>query len=417
MALNRRVSLNDPEEDAIRRRQRLADSLMQQSVDPIQIQNYQGIQAPIPVTEGLNKVLAGALGGYEDKRATQEGEDLRTRRKDEAAKYVKALDGWTNPDAGTPGNEAPAQVPLTPDARKQLLLQGLTSDNERVQGAAGTLYSSDQQEAQQKRALEAQQAAAQAAYQNQVNLRGIPQAAPPAQVLPPDVEAQRIRMAQAGVKQNEMPSSLQEWAAFQKMSPEQQTQYLTMKRANPAINLGGSQQIINPANPGGAPIANIPTTLKPGEEPAVRGAQSEASAVGTGAGNAQVQASNQARGAGKTLGLLDGVEDLIDKSVGSGAGAAAAAAGNFVGSSSEAADATAALKVLQGNIMLAMPRMEGPQSDRDTQLYRDNAAQLAEPIPASQRKKAVAEIRRIQEKYKSAGTNAPSKADDPLGLR
>lgn len=395
MALNRRVSLNNPEEDAIRRRQQLSDALMKQSIDPIQIQNYQGIQAPIPVTEGLNKILAGALGGYEDKRATQEGEDLRTRRKDEASKYVKALDGWTNPDAvGASGNEAPAQVPLSGDDRKRLLLQGLTSDNDRVQGAASTLYAQDNQ-----------------APKTVTTAEGI-------FILKPDgTTGERLGTPFNSSGNGMGPMNVQEYEYFKKLSPDEQTHYLTVKRANNPMNLGGSYQFANPANPAGPAIASVPTTLKPGDVPATRESQAEAAAVGTGTGQATVAASNRARGAERTLDILDGVETLIDKSTSSGAGAARDAAGNLIGQSSNAADATAALKVIQGNVMLAMPRMEGPQSDRDTQLYRENAAKLAEPIPASQRKAAVAEIRRIQEKYKAEGPKAPNKADDPLGLR
>ena len=54
------------------------------------------------------------------------------------------------------------------------------------------------------------------------------------------------------------PSNVQEWEYFSQLPPEQQTQYLTMKRANSPLNLGNQFVTQDPANPGatiGAPIA------------------------------------------------------------------------------------------------------------------------------------------------------------------
>jgi len=53
------------------------------------------------------------------------------------------------------------------------------------------------------------------------------------------------------------PSSVREWEYYNSLSPEQQTQYLTMKRANPALNAGTQYVYGDPANPGqttGVPI-------------------------------------------------------------------------------------------------------------------------------------------------------------------
>jgi hypothetical protein len=46
------------------------------------------------------------------------------------------------------------------------------------------------------------------------------------------------------------PASIQEWNTFSAMTPEQQTQYLIMKRANPYLDLGTGYQAANPAQPG-----------------------------------------------------------------------------------------------------------------------------------------------------------------------
>lgn len=54
------------------------------------------------------------------------------------------------------------------------------------------------------------------------------------------------------------PSNVQEWEYYSQLSPEQQSQYLTMKRANSPLNIGTGFVTQDPANPGttiGAPIA------------------------------------------------------------------------------------------------------------------------------------------------------------------
>lgn len=84
------------------------------------------------------------------------------------------------------------------------------------------------------------------------------------------------------------PSSLQEWDAFNRMSPEDQARYLTMKRATPTLNLGGTQVQLDPAR--GGVMHEYPVTLKPGETPAIKREQSEQAAIGSAVGKAQGEA-------------------------------------------------------------------------------------------------------------------------------
>lgn len=62
----------------------------------------------------------------------------------------------------------------------------------------------------------------------------------------------------AGAPSGDAPSSVQEWEYYSKLPPELQSQYLTMKRSNPALNIGTGFVTPDQANPGqviGAPIA------------------------------------------------------------------------------------------------------------------------------------------------------------------
>lgn len=100
------------------------------------------------------------------------------------------------------------------------------------------------------------------------------------------------------------------------------------------------------------------------------------------------------------LGLLDEVDKLIPKATGSLAGAGVDQAARFFGASTSGAEATAQLKTLQGALIGKMPKMSGPQSDKDVQLYREMAGQVADPtIPRSTRQAAADTIRSLNEKY------------------
>ncbi|MFW2078816.1 hypothetical protein ACG94X_14065 [Acinetobacter sp. ULE_I010] len=97
--------------------------------------------------------------------------------------------------------------------------------------------------------------------------------------------------------------------------------------------------------------------------------------------------------------LLKQAEGLIPNSTHSGIGERMDTTASFFGRSPNGADNLAALKALQGSLVMMMPRMEGPQSDKDVQLYREMAGRLGEPIPVSQRLEAIKAIRDINEKY------------------
>lgn len=108
----------------------------------------------------------------------------------------------------------------------------------------------------------------------------------------------------------------------------------------------------------------------------------------------------QAAAAAKINPILDEAEGLIDQATGSYLGTGRDYAARAFGSSTKGADATARLKVLEGSLMLAQPRMEGPQSDKDVALYRQMAAQIGDPtVPASQKKAAMQTLRSLYARY------------------
>lgn len=79
---------------------------------------------------------------------------------------------------------------------------------------------------------------------------------------------------------------------------------------------------------------------------------------------------------------------LIDQSTGSGAGALVDMGASFFGKSTPGAVAAGRMAPIFDMALKMVPRFEGPQSDKDTQSYKDAAGQLANPATPNETKKA-----------------------------
>lgn len=140
--------------------------------------------------------------------------------------------------------------------------------------------------------------------------------------------------------------------------------------------------------------------------------EAQATAEGTAEGAARGAILSRALKADGIEDILDIAEPLIDEATGSGTGAARDKLAAFFGVSTTGAQATAELLPLQAAIMLNQPRMEGPQSDRDVQLYREAAGQLGDPnVPNATKKAAIRTIRRLQQQYKNNPAGAGGEAN------
>lgn len=120
--------------------------------------------------------------------------------------------------------------------------------------------------------------------------------------------------------------------------------------------------------------------------------------------------------ANDAIALIDQAEKLISRSTGSYAGAGIDLAAQVLGVSTPGAQAAAQLKALQGALVSKMPKMSGPQSDKDVQLYREMAGQVGDPtIPAATKMAALQTIREIQERYAGMqpGASRPKPPEAP----
>lgn len=92
---------------------------------------------------------------------------------------------------------------------------------------------------------------------------------------------------------------------------------------------------------------------------------------------------------------------LISQSTGSGLGRAYDVGAGFFGNAPEGAIAAAKLAPIADMVLKMVPRFEGPQSDKDTQSYKEAAGQLANPnLPTKLRQEAGKEILRLMKERK-----------------
>jgi hypothetical protein len=117
---------------------------------------------------------------------------------------------------------------------------------------------------------------------------------------------------------------------------------------------------------------------------------------------------------------------LLEKSTGSGFGRMVDASAAFVGKATEGAKAAASLAPIADLVLKMVPRFEGPQSDKDTQSYKEAAGQLADSgLPNETRKDAAKVILRLMKERKDqfgmsdqvGGSGAGGAPSDPLGIR
>jgi len=114
--------------------------------------------------------------------------------------------------------------------------------------------------------------------------------------------------------------------------------------------------------------------------------------------------------------ILDQARPLLDTATGSYAGAAADQLARAFGVSTEGAQSAAQLKALQGALVSKMPKMSGPQSDKDVLLYREMAGQIGDPtIPADQRRAAMKTVEDLNLKYLPVASDAAAYQALPSG--
>lgn len=209
-------------------------------------------------------------------------------------------------------------------------------------------------------------------------------------------EWKRIAAAKPAV-----PAGIQEYEYFSKLTPEEQQKFLSIQRSPVVPQVGqynGGLALIDRVNKSVTPLS---TAESEGQAAATKARlESEAKGIGSAVGDAKGALQKKAINAMNVIEMVDLADPLVEVATGSGPGAAADKVAGFFGKSLDGDQAIAQLQILQANMMLNMPRMEGPQSDRDAMLYKEAAGQIGDPTAPRERKKAALKtIRDLQQKY------------------
>lgn len=137
--------------------------------------------------------------------------------------------------------------------------------------------------------------------------------------------------------------------------------------------------------------------------------------------NAKEKAKDETKSgdAREVLSLLNDATALIPEATSSGMGNAVDAGLGFFGKSTGGADAAARMKVIGGLLTSKMPKMSGPQSDKDVALYKEMAGKLGDPtVPVSQKQAAAQQIYEINKRYAhlNTGQDAPAAPTAPVAV-
>ena len=110
-----------------------------------------------------------------------------------------------------------------------------------------------------------------------------------------------------------------------------------------------------------------------------------------------------------------GLNQLASNPTGSGIGAGVDSAMGLIGKSTESSRVATALETTAGWLQNNVPRMEGPQSDRDTVLYRQMAGQIGDrTVPVENRILALKTLQALMNKQSEIRQNRMARGEMPV---
>lgn len=175
----------------------------------------------------------------------------------------------------------------------------------------------------------------------------------------------------------------------QQARQERFEQQKELARLAASLRPAPQERMVSVIGPDGQTPVLVPQSQARGMTPFVAGGVNK---PGSPAG--KIQDANEA------LAILQQAAPLVNKATGSGLGAAYDASQALFGFSNAGAENAAKLKTLGGMLVSKMPKMSGPQSDKDVLLYKEMAGRIGDPtVPAAQKMAAMDTINEIQARY------------------
>lgn len=184
-------------------------------------------------------------------------------------------------------------------------------------------------------------------------------------------------------------------------------------QAQTVVDVGNIQATTDPMAQRAGAIEAATQSARSGALPEQLAIQNAAEVSGV----AATETAQRQRDANAVISLLDMAEPLLDTATGSTVGNVRDQAAALVGMSTPGGESAAQLKALGGLLISKMPRMQGPQSNLDVQLYREMAGQIGDPtVPVDTRRAAMQTIRALNEKYAAGSPAAQSPVIDSNAL-
>lgn len=104
--------------------------------------------------------------------------------------------------------------------------------------------------------------------------------------------------------------------------------------------------------------------------------------------------------ANQALAAIKQAEDILPNATSSGLGNAVDATAAFFGKSTTGAQNASKLRAIEGELVSKMPKMSGPQSDKDVALYKQMAGVIGDATqPVATRQAALSTVKEIQRRY------------------
>jgi hypothetical protein len=231
----------------------------------------------------------------------------------------------------------------------------------------------------------------------------------PAKPEKPDAAPNSVREYQFA-QLNGYKGSYEQWIKASKNDPQPPSPfYAPVQTADGIYAFNGRTGTVAPVIQNGKQIVGVPA------DPKLAGAMTTAKEEAEAGVKSAVDRKAVVKKADQFLSVAKQAENLLGKGpTGSGIGAAVDAAGRAFGYSPNSAQVAGQLEGVSGWLVANVPRMEGPQSNFDVANYQTMAGKVGDrTVPIPERKAALKEVMRLQEKYKELNQDSPNTAAMP----
>lgn len=381
-------------------RQAYAQALMQQGMDPLQGQNVSGHYVAPSWTQGLAKALSGYMGMKAMADMPKQQQELQQMQTEKMASDFGL--GQPAPAAGAqsvPVGQGSGQstMPLLPGRSAQesfVIAQGMGLPAYlKMVGEQGNTTTDIQKNlmAQGIRPGTPQWNAALGANVEKQNYIAPVNAAPGNWILDPRTGAQMFSAPKDGIQTQVGPNGqaiampVQGYADI--VANQEGAKARAAAQGNAAFDLV-TQQGLNGQGKTFNTRENLALQAQGGNLPV---AEQDA----------------RAKKAADVINLASEAKNILKDASSGLVGGLKTTAAEALGMSTDSSKADARLKVISGQLVMNMPRMEGPQSDADRLLYQQMAGDIANPkVPRETRAAALETIIGLQQKYAAPGERA-----------